>query len=64
MALKTAYKDGKPLTLQGKLVQVEVSEGGGANLSAVEVYVADYNESADLSITAGALDKYARVIVS
>lgn len=37
---------------------------GGADLGAVEVYVADYHESVDLSITVGALDKYARVIVS
>ncbi len=48
----------------GFVSAVQAIASGGADLGAVEVYVADYHESADLSITAGALDKYARVIVS
>ncbi len=48
----------------GFVSAVQAIAAGGADLGAVEVYVADYHESADLSITAGALDKYARVIVS
>lgn len=48
----------------GFVSAVQAIAAGGADLGAVEVYVADYHESAGLSITAGALDKYARVIVS
>lgn len=36
----------------------------GTNLDAVEVYVADFNSVDDLTVTAGAVDRYARVVVS
>ena len=36
----------------------------GANLNAIEVYVADFNSADDLTVTTGAVDRYARVVVS
>lgn len=36
----------------------------GANLDAIEVYVADFNSTDDLTVTIGAVDRYARVVVS
>ncbi len=36
----------------------------GANLDAIEVYVADFNSTDDLTVTTGAVDRYARVVVS
>lgn len=39
-------------------------QSGGGDLSAVDVYIADFTSNADLTITAGAVDKYARIIVA
>lgn len=36
----------------------------GANLNAIEAYVADFNSADDLTVTTGAVDRYARVVVS
>lgn len=36
----------------------------GSNLNAIEVYVADFNAADDLTVTTGAVDRYARVVVS
>lgn len=41
-----------------------ISTGGGADLASVEVYVADFYESSETSVTTGALDIYARVVAS
>ena len=38
--------------------------GGGSDLASIEVYVADYYVTDDLSVTIGALDKYKRLVVS
>ena len=43
------------------------SGGGGSgsvDLSAVDVYIADYQSAAELVVTAGAVDRYARLVVS
>ncbi len=37
---------------------------GGSDLASIEVYVADYYITDDLSVTIGALDKYKRIVVS
>ncbi len=37
---------------------------GGTSLSAVDVYIADFTDSAELSVSAGVVDKYTRTIVS
>lgn len=39
-------------------------QSGGGNLSSVDVYVADFTVPADLTVTAGAVDKYARIVVA
>ncbi len=39
-------------------------QNGGGDLSSVDVYVADFTSNADLTITAGAVDKYARIVVA
>lgn len=38
--------------------------GGSVDLSAVDVYIADYQSAAELVVTAGAVDRYARLVVS
>nr|DAE11413.1 MAG TPA: hypothetical protein [Siphoviridae sp. ct4F219] len=39
-------------------------KSGSADLSAVDVYIADFTVPADLIVTAGAVDKYARIVVA
>lgn len=39
-------------------------QSGGGDLSSVDVYIADFTSNADLIVTAGAVDKYARVVVA
>ncbi len=41
-----------------------ISSGGGSDLASIDVYVADYYVTDDITITTGALDKYKRIIVS
>lgn len=38
--------------------------GGSVDLSSVDVYIADYQSAAELAVTAGAVDRYARLVVS
>lgn len=39
-------------------------QSGGGDLSSVDVYIADFTVPADLTVTAGAVDKYARIVVA
>lgn len=39
-------------------------QSGGGDLSFVDVYIADFTAPADLIVTAGAVDKYARIVVA
>nr|DAQ84336.1 MAG TPA: hypothetical protein [Caudoviricetes sp.] len=39
-------------------------QSGGGDLSSVDVYIADFTVPADLTVTAGVVDKYARLIVA
>ena len=39
-------------------------QSGGGDLSSVDVYIADFTVSADLIVTAGVVDKYARIVVA
>ena len=41
-----------------------ISTGGGADLGSVEVYVADFHESGETTVTTGVLDIYARTVTS
>lgn len=39
-------------------------QSGGGDLSSVDVYIADFTVPTDLIVTAGAVDKYARIVVA
>ena len=39
-------------------------QSGGGDLLPVDVYIADFTVPADLIVTAGAVDKYARIVVA
>lgn len=39
-------------------------QSGGGDLSSVDVYIADFTVPADLTVTAGVVDKYARIVVA
>lgn len=39
-------------------------QSGGGDLSAIDVYIADFTSNADLTVTTGAVDKYARIVVA
>lgn len=39
-------------------------QSGSGDLSSVDVYIADFTVPADLTVTAGAVDKYARIVVA
>lgn len=39
-------------------------QSGGGDLSSIDVYIADFTSNADLIVTAGAVDKYARIVVA
>ena len=39
-------------------------QSGGGDLSSVDVYIADFTAPADLIVTAGVVDKYARIVVA
>lgn len=46
------------------LSRVIVEPISGGDLSSVDVYIADFTSNAELIVTAGAVDKYARLIVA
>lgn len=48
----------------GMAEAVRSIQSGGGDLSAVDVYIADFTSDSDLTVTAGAVDKYARIVVA
>ena len=58
-------KDGSTdkLTLAQMPEKITSIQSGG-DLSSVDVYIADFTVPADLIVTAGAVDKYARIVVA
>lgn len=48
----------------GMAAAVRGIQSGGGDLSSVDVYIADFTSDADLTVTAGAVDKYARIVVA
>lgn len=48
----------------GMAEAVRSIQSGGGDLSSVDVYIADFTSDADLTVTAGAVDKYARIVVA
>lgn len=49
---------------EGMAEAVRNIQTGGGDLSSVDVYIADFTSSSDLIVTAGAVDKYARIVVA
>ena len=55
----------EPLSFpEGMAAAVRNIQSGGGDLSSVDVYIADFTSNADLNVTAGAVDKYARIVVA
>lgn len=55
----------EPLSFpEGMAAAVHNIQTGGGDLSSVDVYIADFTVPADLIVTAGAVDKYARIVVA
>lgn len=48
----------------GMAAAVRRIQSGGGDLSSVDVYIADFTSNADLIVTAGAVDKYARLVMA
>lgn len=59
-------KDGSTdkLTLAQMPEKITNIQTGGGDLSSIDVYIADFTSSSDLTVTAGAVDKYARIVVA
>lgn len=49
---------------EGMASAIRNIQSGGGDLSSVDVYIADFTSSSDLIVTAGAVDKYARLVVA
>nr|DAH56561.1 MAG TPA: hypothetical protein [Caudoviricetes sp.] len=49
---------------EGMVSAIRSIQSGGGDLSSVDVYIADFTSDADLTVTAGAVDKYARIVVA
>ena len=59
-------KDGSTdkLTLAQMPEKITRIQTGGGDLSSVDVYIADFTSDSDLIVTAGVVDKYARIVVA
>lgn len=53
-----------PLSFPAGMAEAVRNIQSGGDLSSVDVYIADFTSNADLTITAGAVDKYARIVVA
>lgn len=53
-----------PLSFPAGMAEAVRNIQSGGDLSAVNVYIADFTVPADLTVTAGAVDKYARIVVA
>ena len=49
---------------EGMASAIRGIQNGGGDLSSVDVYIADFTSNEDLTVTAGAVDKYARIVVA
>ena len=53
-----------PLSFPAGMAEAVRNIQSGGDLSSVDVYIADFTSSSDLIVTAGAADKYARIVVA
>lgn len=53
-----------PLSFPEGMAEAVRNIQSGGDLSSVDVYIADFTVPADLIVTAGAVDKYARIVVA
>jgi len=53
-----------PLSFPAGMAAAVRNIQSGGDLSSVDVYIADFTSNADLIVTAGAVDKYARIVVA
>lgn len=53
-----------PLSFPAGMAEAVRNIQSGGDLSSVDVYIADFTVPADLNVTAGAVDKYARIVVA
>lgn len=53
-----------PLSFPAGMAKAVRNIQSGGDLSSVDVYIADFTVPADLIVTAGAVDKYARIVVA
>lgn len=53
-----------PLSFPAGMAEAVRNIQSGGDLSAVNGYIADFTVPADLIVTAGAVDKYARIVVA
>lgn len=64
-AIREKGRTSEPLSFpEGMAKAVRNIQSGGGDLSSVDVYIADFTVPADLIVTAGAVDKYARIVVA
>lgn len=53
-----------PLSFPEGMAEAVRNIQSGGDLSSVDVYIADFTSSSDIIVTAGAVDKYARIVVA
>ena len=53
-----------PLSFPAGMAEAVRNIQSGGDLSSVDVYIADFTSDVDLTVTAGAVDKYARIVVA
>lgn len=53
-----------PLSFPAGMAEAVRNIQSGGDLSSVDVYIADFTSSTDLIVTAGVVDKYARIVVA
>lgn len=53
-----------PLSFPDGMAGAIRSIQSGGDLSSVDVYIADFTSDTDLTVTAGVVDKYARIVVA
>lgn len=53
-----------PLSFPAGMAEAVRNIQSGGDLSSVDVYIADFTSNADLIVTVGAVNKYARIVVA